>query len=379
LDFVYFFTPDSGVAVGDARNAPSFQINVTSDGGNTWQSISGLPPDMGDAVFNGDFEYSNGTISFPTNINSYFFKSNDRGYTWTKDTLQSFNTSNQLISNSSGTFLQQLNEFDSVSYQYSPGYPAIVYTGIPADSGVYAGANEYFSSNNGTAFFNIGINGNQQTLLRSKPDLNQTWQAVDSNSNSDWIFQPFYGYYAFYNNYLGFIPGSTVSPNNIQQIYKFQDCSYLPAPVITQTASVLTSTPAASYQWYLNDTAISGATLQTLTASRTGNYTVVVTDSLGCSNNSAVLNVTALGIENIAADFNLQLYPNPNGGIFTVQFSDNQLRYISIYDIAGRCMVSAVPVTGNKDFDISGLCSGTYLLQVSDAGYTSTYKLIKQD
>ena len=378
LDFIYFFTPDSGIAVGDARNAPSLQINVTSDAGNSWESISGLPPDIGDGALTWDFEYSNGTISFPTSQN-YFFKSNDRGYTWTKDTLKSFIAYNQLISNSSGTLLQFLNPFDSVSYQYSQGYPATVDTGIPADSGVYAGANEYFSSNYGTAFFNIGINGNQQTLLRSKPDLNQTWQAVDSNSNNDWIFQTSYGYFAFYNNYLGFIPGSTVSLNNIQQIYKFQDCSYLPVPLITQTANVLTSTPAESYQWFLNDTIINGANSQALTINRIGNYTVVITDSLGCSNNLAMLNVVTLGIENIPSWLNMQIYPNPNHGLFTVRFYDNELHNVSIYDITGRCVIASLPVLNYQDFDISRFSSGTYLLRIIGTESVNTYKIIKQD
>lgn len=47
-------------------------------------------------------------------------------------------------------------------------------------------------------------------------------------------------------------------------------------PTITQVLDTLTSTPALSYQWYLNDTAISGATDSSFVAGVSGNYKVVV-------------------------------------------------------------------------------------------------------
>ncbi|MDP4236332.1 MAG: hypothetical protein Q8919_07805, partial [Bacteroidota bacterium] len=62
----------------------------------------------------------------------------------------------------------------------------------------------------------------------------------------------------------------------------------LPAqPVITQSGTTLSSTPATTYQWLLNGTKISGATAQTLIESQDGSYTVTITDANGCSNTSA--------------------------------------------------------------------------------------------
>ena len=54
-------------------------------------------------------------------------------------------------------------------------------------------------------------------------------------------------------------------------------------PVITAISNVLTSTPAASYQWSRNDTVIPGATSESYTDLTGGSYTVTITDANGCS------------------------------------------------------------------------------------------------
>ncbi len=56
-----------------------------------------------------------------------------------------------------------------------------------------------------------------------------------------------------------------------------------PKPVITSANNILSSTPAHTYQWFLNDTLIAGATGQTFTPQTGGSYTVMITDSSGCS------------------------------------------------------------------------------------------------
>lgn len=65
-------------------------------------------------------------------------------------------------------------------------------------------------------------------------------------------------------------------------------------PVITQSGSVLSTTLYTSYQWQLGGSNISGATSQTHDADTIeGNYTVIVTNSDGCSATSAPFSFTA--------------------------------------------------------------------------------------
>jgi len=62
-------------------------------------------------------------------------------------------------------------------------------------------------------------------------------------------------------------------------------------PTILQNGNVLTCNPAAiSYQWYFNYISIPGATDQTYTASQSGLYSVMATNSFGCSAVSAAFN-----------------------------------------------------------------------------------------
>jgi hypothetical protein len=153
----------------------------------------------------------------------------------------------------------------------------------------------------------------------------------------------------------------------------------LPAvPTITQSHDTLTSSAASTYQWYLNDTAINNAMGRTIVITRNGNYTVQVTDSGNCYNVSAVHNVTGLGVDNIIRGYEVQLFPNPNNGNFTLRFSDNQVHYVWLCDVAGRSICVAEPVTGHKDFDASALSSGVYLLEIKDESGLQTLRMVVQ-
>jgi hypothetical protein len=55
------------------------------------------------------------------------------------------------------------------------------------------------------------------------------------------------------------------------------------APAITINGDTLISTPAAWYQWYTDETPISGATSQQYVAKAYGSYSVLIGDTNGCS------------------------------------------------------------------------------------------------
>ena len=59
-----------------------------------------------------------------------------------------------------------------------------------------------------------------------------------------------------------------------------------------QSIELSTPSGAAGYQWYDNGTAISGATASTFTATNSGNYSVQVTSTDGCTSLSSVQTVT---------------------------------------------------------------------------------------
>jgi hypothetical protein len=140
-------------------------------------------------------------------------------------------------------------------------------------------------------------------------------------------------------------------------------------PVISQSMSVLTSTPAFSYQWFYNSSPINGATSQSYTATQNGTYYVQIADSNGCAAFSATFSINDVGIASLELQSGIQLYPNPNEGEFTIH-SAEELKgsLLEIYNIGGavvyseRINQSANNHIVNADFD-----SGTYLVRITNA------------
>lgn len=139
-------------------------------------------------------------------------------------------------------------------------------------------------------------------------------------------------------------------------------------PVISQNLSVLTSTPAATYQWYYNSNPIAGATNQSHTATQNGTYYVVITDTNGCSAFSATFTINDVGISEINSANGLALYPNPNNGTFFIATDlDGQSASLEIVTIAGQVVYSEqLKADGfiRKELNPE-LADGTYLVRIS--------------
>ena len=93
-----------------------------------------------------------------------------------------------------------------------------------------------------------------------------------------------------------------------------------------------------------------------------------VSDTNACSNTSVGLNVTGLGINDVAEGFDVQLYPNPNNGSFTLVFTDGVGRDVEITDAVGRTAMRATKVSRQQNFDLEQLPAGVYFLRITTAG-----------
>jgi hypothetical protein len=111
-------------------------------------------------------------------------------------------------------------------------------------------------------------------------------------------------------------------------------------PVITLAGNVFTSTAAASYQWYRNGVAISGAFNQTYTATESGLYRVDVSFVGGCSLSSNELNFTLTPVTNVDPnEIGLIVSPNPTStGQFNIQLETRTKAnlYISLVNTMGQ-------------------------------------------
>jgi hypothetical protein len=155
-------------------------------------------------------------------------------------------------------------------------------------------------------------------------------------------------------------------------------------PVISQNGGILTSSAATGNQWYLNGTAIPGATGQSYTTTANGAYTVVTTDPNGCvSAISAALNITPTGFAADISDPNIAVYPNPNSGQFAVKLTGYQKNaIIGLYNLTGQLIRSQeIKITSHEtvtQMQLENLAAGTYLLKVTSENNVKVTRLIVQ-
>ncbi len=110
-------------------------------------------------------------------------------------------------------------------------------------------------------------------------------------------------------------------------------------PVITQNSDSLSSTPAISYQWFLNANPLSNDTERVYIPLVDGNYSVSITDSNGCSVISIPYHFIGVGIEEIKKRNRLDLFPNPFHDKTTIVYS---------VDEPGDVLMEVYRLTGEK-------------------------------
>jgi len=115
-----------------------------------------------------------------------------------------------------------------------------------------------------------------------------------------------------------------------------------------------------------------------------GNISVTETNQNGCIGNAISSAVSVVsGIDEIASNYNIEVYPNPNKGIFNLKgnFELGETVIINIYDARGRIVMSSeIKNTQNKlsqSFDLSELSDGIYNLQITTSKAVINHKLIK--
>jgi hypothetical protein len=140
-----------------------------------------------------------------------------------------------------------------------------------------------------------------------------------------------------------------------------------------------TPTGYTSYQWYLNDTAIAGATtnLYTPAPSQFGYYKVAVTNDLNCSSISdpKPYFITA-STDLILADATLRYYPNPvsNTLFIDVTMQSGKKIMATLYDLSGKRIRQQNLKQGRNQMQLELFSSGMYQLEVQ---YGVERKVIK--
>ncbi len=153
-----------------------------------------------------------------------------------------------------------------------------------------------------------------------------------------------------------------------------------PVPIITFNGNLLVSSTAFGNQWLLNNSPMTGATDYYFLAPSTGCYSVMVTDSNGCTNVSDTVCVLFNGIEELNVNNGISLYPNPNNGTSTLIYNipQNTNADFIITDMLGRILYSYTisNIEGKETLNLD-LNNGIYFWKIrTDKGVIDKGKMV---
>ncbi len=144
-------------------------------------------------------------------------------------------------------------------------------------------------------------------------------------------------------------------------------------PVISANGTILSvQTTYSSYQWYLNDVAIPGATGATHTVVATGTYKLKGTSGNGCEKTSDGFAFLSTGVNEFAmAGYKLNIYPNPVHDKLYLQADPGtglmKKVTVQVFDASGRSLMQKQLGIGLNTLDLANLPQGLYsVLLTSD-------------
>ncbi|MBS1651256.1 MAG: T9SS type A sorting domain-containing protein [Bacteroidetes bacterium] len=147
-------------------------------------------------------------------------------------------------------------------------------------------------------------------------------------------------------------------------------------PTCTNGAASVTNSGTAPFTYTWQPGGYNSANVSNLAV---GCYTVMVTDANNCTGSATTCIVSVVtGIQNNTnTEDVIRVMPNPNNGVFTIEFGTINLRSIDIIDLTGRIIVAKQVNVQSIELSISEFSSGIYYLRVKDTQGIKIIKLIK--
>jgi hypothetical protein len=143
--------------------------------------------------------------------------------------------------------------------------------------------------------------------------------------------------------------------------------------------SLVSSVTGTSYDWFLNTTT-TGNTTQAILPQESGDYLVVVYNG-GCPSDSSDSYNYIVGIEDLAGNPEITLYPNPTDGKLFMSFEKPfiDLR-LSVINLEGQVVLSKllkdVPKGFITELDLGEVPSGVYFIRFTNKEISRTARII---
>ena len=151
----------------------------------------------------------------------------------------------------------------------------------------------------------------------------------------------------------------------------------LPQPTISRNRDTLYTQPGYSaYQWYLNGNILNGETSAKLLAQIKGDYSVLVTNSNGCSKLSDLEEY--MSIISIVNNNSLAIYPNPlSDGYWKLLVTEALIGgTIDVFDVNGKVVYSSIIFQKLSEIKLEG-AKGLYLFRLNTKEGTFSKTLLR--
>ena len=151
---------------------------------------------------------------------------------------------------------------------------------------------------------------------------------------------------------------------------------------------------APTYQWAVNGSNVAGATSDTFTiasVTQRDTVTLTVTSTLLCATpnfatSTLIVHPAVAGVANIASALdNVELFPNPNNGTFTIKGDVGSISAIgfNVYNLVGQLMYNDNATLQNnllnKTFNLNNVPDGIYLMNITgDEGQSKILRFTVQ-
>lgn len=151
-----------------------------------------------------------------------------------------------------------------------------------------------------------------------------------------------------------------------------------PATITVTGLTTLQSNYSSGNQWYLNGSAISGATGQTLTVNQSGTYGLTV-NSQGCSVSSPTKDMVVTSVEEVSNS--IKAYPIPVKGTLYMEVPDQGPTSGELYNAMGM-KITSLGFTGDglkqiSSYNFARESAGVYFVRISQGNAITVVRIIK--
>jgi photosystem II stability/assembly factor-like uncharacterized protein len=328
-------------------------IFQTTDGGANWQTVKEVNA-YDEGAFNGIVKFFNSQVGYMTNGNVFgpgyygrVYKTVDGGQTWQMShntggvTLDLTADSSVVVAGYGGSILKEAIggwQVDSLAVSFNNSCGTTLTASVGASLGVIDSiAFEVVSAGGKTTV----VEANPNSVANNRISINTTLNGllVDTLYSARLKFQ-FNGVTA-YSDTVAFTGMGLVTPLAIDSM------------------GVLISTADAGNQWFLNGSAITGATGKRYKPTKTGSYTVQtsVNSCVSAMSNTVVFRSNDLGVI---------VFPNPTHELLNMDNTQGRSLTYRILDMTGRTVMAGGAIW--YYVNVASLDPGEYILELTDTG-----------